>query len=479
MAKLLITILFPIALFSQSANPVIFDPPEVIIDDLSQTSKVCFADMDMDGVDDLLIGKAIPANSSWSIELYNHVTEYPYIELSDLPVVIGTMSVTELLAKDLNGDAFPDIIIRDNFEDIGVHWAASINGNGFDTPEQLFVADVDALSLGDVDDDGDIDIVFGREGEFSSPNGFIHLGLNTDGLGQYEVSPSILTFDLFLYDLGLADLNGDESLDLIVAPFSLWYPNVGGSNIFDNANGISYSNARRIATGDFDEDGDLDIISSALTTNGYQLRYSENIDGAGAFITNTLIGLNSSDEIIEIELSDLDDDGDLDIVCASQNSVLWFSNLGDGNISTGYSLIDTTNIWALNINDIDNDGYVDIIVGHNTRMEWFHNAERFVGINAVNIPQKKSLSISAFPNPFNSTIRLDIINLDSSLDRIKIFNAKGTQIYEMAPRNIVGSSFSYYWNGVTTIGEDVESGIYIVQATSDSNSICEKIILVR
>ena len=79
-----------------------------------------------------------------------------------------------------------------------------------------------------------------------------------------------------------------------------------------------------------DNDGDLDILSAS--ENDDTIAWYENDGAANPTFTKAVIA-TSADNALDVQVADLDGDGDLDIVSASSldDTIAWYENDGATN----------------------------------------------------------------------------------------------------------------------------------------------------
>lgn len=271
----------------------------------------------------------------------------------DRPFFPGELVESTILTNvlDTNGDPllFPYVWRFQTGAGVG---PAVFADNGYDFGDRW----THSSALADVDQDDDLDIVeLTFYGTFIWPN---------DGNGHFAYGD--------YYDLGsnaqsfaLGDLDGDSDLDMVVAKFNqpdqVWFNNGGlqGGTVGEFTNSgqqLGWDLSWEVNLGDVDNDGDLD----ALIRNSASTKVWLN-DGSGT-LTHSGYDFGS---IGTSALGDVDGDGDLDVfevVYAAPNHV-WlndgtgiFSNSGQ-QMGTGYST-------GVALGDLDGDGDLDAFVSN-------------------------------------------------------------------------------------------------------------------
>ncbi|EYF08536.1 Ig-like domain-containing protein [Chondromyces apiculatus] len=118
--------------------------------------------------------------------------------------------------------------------------------------------------------------------------------------------------------------------------------------------------------GDFDGDGDLDLVMGANEEDDRKLYLWKN-DGQGSF-TRSEPGFNETDQALSLAAGDLDGDGDLDLfagndVIVGDGSKVWFNDGAGVFTDSGQSLIniDTYHTYDVVLGDVDGDGDLDAL----------------------------------------------------------------------------------------------------------------------
>ncbi|MCB0156273.1 MAG: VCBS repeat-containing protein [Anaerolineae bacterium] len=183
-----------------------------------------------------------------------------------------------------------------------------------------------AVTLGDLNNDNHLDVVFGNTGGTGEHNRLC-LGDGSGGFsGCSDVSPDADGS----FGVALGYINQDSNLDVVfanaVAPSQVCLGDGSGgfSNCSDVSSDINFSLG--VALGDLDHDSDLDVVFAVSAGERNRVCLG---DGSGGFS-----GCNdvSPDEFFSfgLALGDLNSDGNLDVVFTSENSQFSRVCLGDG-----------------------------------------------------------------------------------------------------------------------------------------------------
>ncbi len=285
------------------------------------------ADLDLDGDIDLLIGATgdgvvtflenINGSSSWLPHVIDGLGGRPY-------------SVT---SGDIDQDGLTDIVACFGYGDGSIVWHRNLGAGAFSGRNYVaYTYDPWEIAVGDLDGDSDLDMVTRASDEWGAL-----LYYENEGSGAFAPPDTIMYGSVDGEALlQLADLDADLDLDVVFAlPGDLlgWLAN-NGDGTFAEAVGVSGAGAGPNRAADLDGDGDMDLLSG---DNG-AIHWYEN-DGAGNFGPLQMVGnydVGGSPEAIMT--GDLDNDGDEDVVIASNynDEVNWYRNM---NLQTGVAFV--------------------------------------------------------------------------------------------------------------------------------------------
>ncbi len=277
--------------------------------------------------------------------------------------------VDRVVSMDVNMDGNMDIVSIYEGIDDGVAWYQNDGSQQFTrnvaaVPSMTFA---ETVAAADLDLDGDIDL----------------LGAYNGRLDWYDNDGSFNFTTTFIYQVGVGfgvqdiqvvDFDADGDLDIVGAfvsnftHFIRWFENDGNANFTNN---IIYSSTVErpsdIEVIDVDEDGDADVLASF---NGDAIGWLEN-DGAQNFSTPTLIATSLTSQYEGLTAGDFNGDGTIDLAMTTTTQISWFANDGSENFSENVisASIGNNDIHAA---DLDGDGDTDL-VGGRTHMVFYDN----------------------------------------------------------------------------------------------------------
>ncbi|MCI0635581.1 MAG: VCBS repeat-containing protein, partial [Actinobacteria bacterium] len=219
--------------------------------------------------------------------------------------------------------------------------------------------------VADVDGDGDIDAI----GLNTNPGSFTHL-IN-DGSGNMEQRPPHTFGGEEHLAMRIGDLDGDGDPDVVtveVLEHDAWVLLYRGNGVYEKP--VRYPVAPGgapidVALGDLDGDGDLDIVTANQGSNNVTVLFNR---GPGTFDREGLDHLRVGSRPLGVITADLDGDGDVDIAAAnagsSQVSVLLNEGARSFAPARHYRL--TGNPHHLAHGDFNHDGRTDLVTANDS-----------------------------------------------------------------------------------------------------------------
>ncbi|CAB5080406.1 hypothetical protein D3OALGB2SA_510, partial [Olavius algarvensis associated proteobacterium Delta 3] len=339
------------------------------------TTAVVLGDVNGDVRPDLITGSYNQTNLLY----LNDGSGNPFDSLAALEIGSESDPTTSLALGDLNDDGIPDLVVG-NAQ--GTPNRVYLNdGTGiFVVAGDMDVnsaSDTSALVLGDIDGDETLDVIVGRDGVENVY--FRNLGRDSDGnwLG-FEPGAAVGSETDATKALALGDVDNDGDPDLIAGnsgqPVRLYLNDTGNLSLNDVLLPTLTAPVTALAMGDVDSDEFLDLVVG-IAGQSNQLFMNNGLDNTNAWLgfgSPTVINgaADSINTTAALELLDVDTDGDLDIVegnggVSGETDRLY---LNDG--AGGYAL-DTPGKFttavgittSLASGDVDADGDTDLIVG--------------------------------------------------------------------------------------------------------------------
>jgi hypothetical protein len=362
-------------------------------------SSIAFSDIDNDGDEDVLISGY--SNGSIS-ELYTNdglgnfglVTNTPFTN-------VGTGG--SIAFSDVDNDGDEDVLISGEYGySNGVCYVISelytndgLGNFSLVTGTPFTGAFDGSIAFSDIDNDGDEDILItGRREMYPSFNAITELYTN-DGLGNFSLVIGTPFPNIWGSDIAFSDIDGDGDEDLLITgndnnqyALTELYTNdgIGNFTMVPNTSFIGVY-ASSIGFSDIENDGDEDVlIAGRYCTAGvcYVTTDLYHNDGAGNF---SLVSGTTFSDIYQgsVAFSDLDNDGDEDVMISGQNLAELYQNDGIGNFTlvTNTPFIGVYNS-SITFSDIDNDGDEDALITGSTDVGGFTgNTSLYSNISSV------------------------------------------------------------------------------------------------
>ena len=451
------------------------------------------ADLDEDGDIDLVIAHEYRPN----ILLLNE-GEGSFRNVSSERIPQVNRDSEDVGIADLDGDNDLDIIVVS--EDDRVNELYLNDGLGFftDAGDQLPVTGTsNAVQVADIDGDDDIDILIGNGGK-GSPN----VLLLNDGLGNFTdvtTQQMPVTHDI-TQDLELGDVDNDGDLDLLVGneDANRLLINIG-QGFFNESTPplplrVETEETREADFGDVDEDGDLDIyFANVVLFNQTLPTLSQNRlllnDGTGSFTDETAQRLPPDmDNSFDADFFDIDRDGDLDVVTANAfptSLYRAYANRGEGVFEEAtlqyFPAGMSGNGFDIEAEDFNGDGLPDLYFSSQRgvdRLLFGRRKATVIEEEEASIPMHSSLEQN-YPNPFNGSTIIPYTLVELSHVELSIFNISGQQIKRLVNEVQPAGKYHAIWNGLNDVGQPIGSGVIFYYLSTGSQVSIRRMVLIR
>jgi hypothetical protein len=365
---------------------------------------------DYDGDEDLDF--ALIGFSSFSAELgriYRNDGHgvFTIVKNLEFPVSNGALSW-----GDFDHDGDPDLLVNGQgglFSPPAVTMIYRNNDNDDFTPVSTNLPGVIGISRWiDYDGDGWQDVIMGGIGN-SFTEDSIRL-FHNDTTGEFTE----VQIDLPGYhpsDISIVDFDMDGDMDFFLTGGTLSVSTFPVTRLYRNDGNAQFSQVQfpfidlsigTTAWADYDHDGDPDVLYDGLDStilNALTLIYRN--EGMGQF---TLIDTNlpGSGEPGSVDWSDIDNDGDLDILLGGPTTLL----RNDGNnIYIDITPVDFQQGVPCSFADMDNDGDQDVLIISASGGDSGSSIHRNENITAVENAMEEN-SFFVFPNPVDGVLTL-------------------------------------------------------------------------
>lgn len=492
-----------------------------------------WGDFDADGDLDLLIQGYTDAAQITKIYINTHNDNFSDSGIAFPELVDGSVSFV-----DYNNDGYLDILLA-GYNDITYitilyknNGDATFTNSGINLPGTI----KSAYEWGDYDNDGDMDIfITGFDA-----NGILISKLFENKGNESFIETFNSFTGTWLGDVAWGDYDSDGYLDILLSGFTISgeriakvYKNNGDGSFSEllSTGLVGVSHASTI-WGDYDNDGDLDIfIGGTYEGDGGWVRVTD------VFINNgddtfTAANLSFSKDVYwgESAWGDYDNDGDLDLICCGfddlggSNTIIYRNNASSANTppespqnlssvitenevslswdsssdaetptsglsynayirtesgiiiwnsmseyEDGFRLIPALGNaqqntgWAINNLEMGNYFWSVQAIDNNFEGSIFADEASFT-ISTVGLSENPTIdnsnNLSNYPNPFSQSTTITFSLQEYAYVNILIYNTNGQIVNSLINQSKDSGKYSVKWDGISSSGAPLKSGIY-------------------
>jgi len=374
-----------------------FGSQQIIATDTKTATTVFATDIDGDGDMDVLSAFTSDYPSFGGKVVWYENTDGMGSFSSQHIISTAAAGSQSVYATDIDSDGDMDVLLacmitNPETNENQIVWFENSDGQGSFGQKQTITIDADGANsvyASDIDNDGDMDVLSACSGADPYFKGKVIWFKNSDGQGTFGQQQIITTNTEGASSVYAADLDGDGELDVLSASWGddkvAWYKNGDGQGTFGEQQIIRpcafADKPQSIYAADIDGDGDMDVLSASK--NDDKIAWYKNTDGQGTFGSQQIITLYANGAN-SVYATDFDDDGDMDVLSASRNDdkIAWYENI-DGQGDFGAQQIITTDADVANsvyATDIDGDGDMDVLsasfgsyYNHHSKVAWYEN----------------------------------------------------------------------------------------------------------
>lgn len=395
-------------------------------------------DMNGDGLDDLAI---LHNSRTFFVDYQNADGSFTLANYGN----VSNSSQWGWAIADIDNNGHKDMISGGNYD--GTHYVR-IAAQGSSALVQLTGPSIytQAMSIGDIDNNGRLDVyacndVGPNNLWFSNATGDL---VENSGYINWATSPaSDMSGN---YGSCFTDFDSDGDLDLYIAHcrqgvtnaddprrWNRLFVNNGNNSYSDLAASFNLQNRNQTWTadfGDFDNDGDLDMVA---TNHDATIQLYENINNTTFVDVTSGCGMEYTGFFLQSKFVDLDNDGFLDVMIAGGDEYIFKGN-GDGTFQRIDGLFPAgRDMHSFATGDLNNDGFQDVFANYGTG---YVNAD-------PSQPDRLWLNNGNANHWFSVRLKGTTSNRDAVGAQVRITGPWGTQVREVKAGESYGMVTSF------------------------------------
>ena len=432
-----------------------------------------FGDYDGDGDLDLYYTGQLNANSNGGGLYHNDSGTFSLVTNSGLPI----LNTGAADWGDVDGDGDMDLVIMGYDNNAGVTDVYVNNGNGTFTASNagLHNSYMGDVVFGDYDNDGDLDIAL--TGMETTNWTFFSKVYENDGNGNF--SESNLNLPPMNYGkIKFVDFDNDGDIDITLGgwndttntPYTKVWQNDGSQNFTELNLGFPQLWLGDFEWGDVDGDGDLDFVITGTPNQDSEAHLM--LNNNNTFTDDPHFNITGAHRVASIELADFDVNGSLDVFITGVNVAGSNENLIAKlyeNNGSGLFVENTNESFAAvqycdaDAADYDNDGETDLFIT-GVDANFFGVGKLYHNEHPNSISEDFANKFTIYPNPAH-----DILNISNQAQfnyNVQITDLTGKSIFNQPVEGNIRIDVSNF-----------PTGMYLVKISDHKNSFVQKLII--